>query len=76
MSVVQNVLLGYQFLSLLDLVELRDHGGVDRNGILPDVYAHIFTDFDLLVPWVGSDTFDVQSVCRLSAENLPYQVLA
>lgn len=76
MSVVQNVLLGYRFLGFLNFIELSDHVGIDRDGILSYVYADVFTDIDLLVPWVGPDPFDVQSVCRLGAKNLPYQVLA
>ena len=69
------MLLGYGLVRFLDLIELSDHGSIDRDGILSYVYAHIFTDLDLLVPWVGPDPFDIQSVCRLGAKDLPYQVL-
>jgi len=75
-SVVQNVPPGYRFLRFLDCIELSDHGGIDRDGIPSYVYSNVFTNVDLLVPRVGPYPFDVQSVCRLGAKNLPDQVLA
>jgi hypothetical protein len=75
-SVVQHILFGLGFVHSLIVIYLGYHVHVHGDRILANVDALIFSDFDLLVPWMGSDPLDRKSLIWVCEENLSYQVLA
>ena len=80
MAVVDHVPLGLLLVKvLLACLMLADFGNdvhVNRDGILANVDSQILSNFHLLVPRMGTDALDGQSLLWVSAKNFPDQVLA
>ena len=80
MAVVDHVLLGLLFvqvlLTCLVVVDFGNHVHVDWDWVLANVDSVVFTNFDLLIPGVGTDSVNRESLLWVGAEDFSDQVLA